>query len=209
MSIKCNPASFLDASHDGWGVDSEWFSDEILSEFGVPIPAWRPVWDGPGQMGFRQRSWRKLWKERMIDNGNSAYSWSLLNKRRLTKCLNFYYLFKVWRGHWILSDNFLQGAIINDDKILQVFPGVDIERYTNIILRNIPREAYSYRAAGEIDGELKMVLVFNAGEEKKTCEKLWKFLTMTCSVRRLIISWKLVSGLCIGNIFWLIHCRSM
>ena len=126
-----------------------------------------------------------------------------------TKCLNFYYLFNVWRGHWILSDNFLQGAIINDDIILQVFPGVDIERYTNIILRNIPREAYSYRAAGEIDGELKMVLVFDAGEEKKTCEKLWKFLTMTRSVRRFTISWKLVSGLRIGNIFWLIHCRSI
>ena len=36
---------------------------------------------------------------------------------------------------------------------------------------------------------------------KITCGKLWNFLTMIYSVRRLIITWKLVSGLRIGNIF--------
>ena len=35
-----------------------------------------------------------------------------------------------------------------------------------VILRIIPRESYRFSAAGNVDGKLTMVLVFNAGDEE-------------------------------------------
>ena len=37
----------------------------------------------------------------------------------------------------------------------------------------IPRESYKFSAAGDVDGKLTMVLVFNAGDDE---EYLWKTL---------------------------------
>ena len=46
-------------------------------------------------------------------------------------------------------------AIIFDRrKIQQDFPGEDIEICIDVILRSIPREAFSYLAAGDIDGDI-------------------------------------------------------
>ena len=65
------------------------------------------------------------------------------------------------------SVKFLQGVIFDRDKIRQEIPGVDIEFCVNIILHKIPREAYSYPAAVDINGELTLILVFNAGDDEE------------------------------------------
>ena len=87
------------------------------------------------------------------------------------------YLFKsslTCPGHLILSANFLQGVIFDRDKIRREFPDVDTEICVDTILRNVPRESYNYSAAGDIDGRLTMVLVFNAGDDEDYLRKTLK-----------------------------------
>ena len=73
----------------------------------------------------------------------------------------------------MLSANFLQGVIFDRDKIRKTFPDKDPEIYIDAALRIIPRESYRYSAAGNVDGKLTMVLVFNAGDDE---EYLWRTL---------------------------------
>ena len=68
-------------------------------------------------------------------------------KMSLTNCVFFSSL--TCRG---LSNNDFQGVIFDIDKIRQEIPGVNTDRCINIIFCNIPREAYSYTTAGDIDG---------------------------------------------------------
>ena len=86
----------------------------------------------------------------------------------VTKCS---YLFKSDLS-WPL--NFLQGVIFDFDKIRKEIPGVDVFKCIGIIHDNIPREAYSYAAAGDVDGELTMVLVFKAGNDEEYLRKTLK-----------------------------------
>ena len=101
-------------------------------------------------------------------------------------------------GCSILSGKFLQGVIFDRRKIQQDFPGEDIEICIDVILRSIPREAFSYLAAGDIDGDIGAR--FKRGRWWRKTLKL--FLTMIRSVMRLNVTWKWGSGLVlIGNIF--------
>ena len=51
---------------------------------------------------------------------------------------------------------------------------MDVENCVNIILHKIPREAYSYPAAVDINDELTLILVFNAGDDEDYLRKTLK-----------------------------------
>lgn len=48
------------------------------------------------------------------------------------------------------------------------------ESCIDAVLRIIPRESYNYSAAGNVDGKLTVVLVFNAGDDKEYLRKTYE-----------------------------------
>jgi hypothetical protein len=66
----------------------------------------------------------------------------------------------------MLSAKFLQGVIFDRDKIQQAFPVNEVRKCIDTILGIIPRESYRFSAAGNVDGKLTMVLVFDMGDDE-------------------------------------------
>jgi hypothetical protein len=74
----------------------------------------------------------------------------------------------------MLSADFLQGYIMDREKIKREYPNHDVEQCIGSILRLLPRDAYKYVAGGKVDGQLRLVIVVNDGDDEKKLRQTFK-----------------------------------
>ena len=67
----------------------------------------------------------------------------------------------------MLSADFLQGYIIDREKIKRRYPNHDVEHCIDSMLRLLPRDAYKYVTGANVDGKLKLMIVVNDGDDEE------------------------------------------
>ena len=78
------------------------------------------------------------------------------------------------RVHWMLSADFLQGYIIDREKVKQEYPNHDGDQCIDAIFELLRRDAYKYIAEGKVDGQLKLVIVVNDGDDEEHLRKTFE-----------------------------------
>lgn len=109
----------------------------------------------------------------------------------------------VWRVHWMLSANFLQGVVLKFGRNFQT----GRHRYVSTpSSRNIPRESYKCAAAGNVVSWQLWWYSFSTREmTKNTCGKLTKIPdddNTFCQAVHYFMNPSVYAWV----IFWLIHC---
>ncbi|KAF8327795.1 uncharacterized protein EI90DRAFT_3067037 [Cantharellus anzutake] len=68
----------------------------------------------------------------------------------------------------------VKGFMVDMDKIRQRYPNDDPDTWVGSILRCLPRDAFSYVAAADVNGEMTLVLVLNAGDDEEYLRRTLK-----------------------------------